>query len=107
MRAIIVLVVVVGLTAAGGAGAAVDGRAAESLAKKNGCLTCHAADKRLVGPSFKEIAARYKEDRNAESKLLNVIKKGGSGVWGPVPMPATPQIKDDEGKTLVQWILAM
>lgn len=107
MKATIVLVAVVGLTVAGGAGAAVDGQAAESLAKRNGCLTCHAADKRLVGPSFKEIAVRYKDDRDAESKLLNVIKKGGRGVWGATPMPATPQIKDDEGKTLVQWILAM
>lgn len=106
MGATIAVIAAVGLMLAGGAGAAVDAPAAEALAKKNGCFTCHAADKKLYGPSFKEIAARYKDDKNAESKLMDVIKKGGSGMWGPTPMPANSQIKDDASKTLVRWILS-
>jgi len=107
MKLTITWVAVFGLTLAGEAGAAVDAPAAEALAKKSGCLTCHAADKKLYGPSFKQIAARYRNDKEAESKLANVIQKGGSGVWGPLPMPANPKIKDDESRTLAQWILSM
>jgi cytochrome c len=100
MKTPIAVIAAAGLMLAGGAGAAVDARAAEALAKKSGCFTCHAADKKLYGPSFKEIAARYKDDKNAETKLIDVIEKGGSGVWGPTPMPANSQIKDDASKTI-------
>lgn len=79
----------------------------EQLAKDNNCLACHAVDQKLVGPSFKEIAAKYKGDKSAEGKLATKIQKGGSGSWGAIPMPANPQVDDNEAKALVKWILAL
>ena len=81
--------------------------ASQELAQKKNCLACHAADKKLVGPAYKEVAAKYKGDKAAEAKLAEKIMKGGSGVWGQVPMPANPQVSADEAKTLAKWILAM
>ncbi len=86
---------------------AADDAAVKALAQKNNCLACHAIDKRLVGPAYKEIAAKYKGDKAAEAKLSEKVKNGGVGVWGQIPMPPNPNVKDDEAKTLVQWILAM
>ena len=79
---------------------------AEELIKKNGCVACHAVDKKVVGPSFKEVAAKYKGDKGAEAKLVEKVKKGGSGVWGPVPMPPNAAVKDEDIKTIVKWVLA-
>ena len=79
----------------------------EALAKAKNCLACHATDKKLVGPAYKEIAAKYKGDKAAEAKLAEKIMKGGSGVWGQVPMPANPQVSADEAKTLAKWVLGM
>jgi cytochrome c len=76
------------------------------LAKKSGCLACHAVDKKLVGPSYKEVAAKYKGDKTAEAMLIDKVKKGGSGVWGAVPMPPNSLVKDADIKTLVDWILS-
>lgn len=76
------------------------------LAKAKNCMACHAAATRLVGPSFKDIAARYKGQKDAEALLATKVLKGGAGVWGPIPMPANPQVSDAEAKTLVKWILA-
>jgi len=85
-----------------------DASAAEALAKKDGCLLCHAVDNKLVGPSYKEIAAKYKGDKSMEAKLIEKVKKGGSGVWGQIPMPPnSPQVKDEDIKTIVQWILSL
>jgi len=82
--------------------------AAKALAQKSGCLACHSIDKKVLGPSYKDIAAKYKGDKAAEAKLVAKVKTGGSGVWGPMPMPAnSPQVKDDDIKTIVQWILSM
>ncbi|WP_047541102.1 c-type cytochrome [Methylotenera versatilis] len=82
--------------------------AAKALAQKSGCLACHSIDKKVLGPSYKDIAAKYKGDKSAEAKLVAKVKTGGSGVWGPMPMPAnSPQVKDDDIKTIVQWILSM
>ena len=81
-------------------------QASEELAKKNNCLACHAADKKLVGPSYKDIAAKYKSDKGAEAKLIDKVKKGGSGAWGAVPMPPNPSVSDADLKALVTWILA-
>jgi cytochrome c len=77
------------------------------LAQKSGCTSCHAVDKKIVGPSYKDVAARYKGNKNAEAMLAEKVKKGGSGTWGPVPMPPNTAVKDDDIKTLVKWILAM
>jgi len=78
----------------------------EALAKSKNCLACHATDKKLVGPSYKDVAAKYAGQKDAADKLAAKIIKGGSGVWGPVPMPANPQVNDAEAKKLVAWILA-
>ena len=82
-----------------------DGKA---LAQKSGCLACHSIDKKVLGPSYKDVAAKYKGDASAEAKMIAKVKKGGSGTWGPMPMPAnSPQVKDEDIKSIVQWILAM
>ncbi|MEK9952815.1 MAG: c-type cytochrome [Curvibacter sp.] len=76
----------------------------QALATSKNCMACHAVDKKLVGPSFKDIAKKY--DKSAADKLAEKIIKGGSGAWGPVPMPANPQVSADESKKLVAWIMA-
>lgn len=86
--------------------APVDMAAGMDLARKNACMSCHAEDKKIVGPSYKDVATKYKGDKTAEAKLIKKVKEGGSGVWGPVPMPPNPQVKDEDVKTLVRWILA-
>jgi cytochrome c len=87
---------------------AVDAKAAEALAQKSGCLACHSVDKKVLGPAYKDVAAKYKGDKTAEAKLVAKVKAGGSGVWGPMPMPAnSPQVKDDDIKTIVQWVLSL
>ena len=78
----------------------------EELAKKSACTACHAIDKKLVGPAYKDVAAKYKGQKDAEAKLIEKVKKGGQGVWGPVPMPANAAVKDEDIKTLVKWVLA-
>lgn len=75
----------------------------QALAQAKNCMACHAVDKKLVGPSFKDIAKKY--DKSASDKLAEKVIKGGSGAWGPVPMPANPQVSADESKKLVAWIL--
>ena len=79
----------------------------EQLAKEKNCLACHAVDSKLVGPAYKEVAAKYKSDKSAEDKLAQKVMKGGSGVWGQIPMPANPQVSAAEAKTLVKWILSL
>ncbi|MCE3262023.1 MAG: c-type cytochrome [Pseudoduganella sp.] len=77
----------------------------EQLAKSKSCFACHATAKKLVGPSFKDIAVKYKNDKTAEDKLVLKILQGGSGVWGAVPMPPN-QVTDAEAHQLVRWVLA-
>jgi cytochrome c len=76
------------------------------LAKKSNCLACHTADKKLVGPAYQDVAKKYAGDKGAEAKLIEKVKKGGAGVWGPVPMPPNANVKDEDIKTLVKWVLA-
>jgi cytochrome c len=85
---------------------AMDAAAAKALAAKNACLACHAVDKKLVGPSYKDVAAKHKGQADAVAKVAARIKSGGSGMYGPIPMPAQPNLKDDELKMLATWILA-
>jgi len=75
------------------------------LANKKNCLACHQVDKKLVGPAYKDVAAKYAGDKEAADKLAQKIMKGGSGVWGPVPMPANPQVSEAEAKQLAAWVL--
>ena len=87
--------------------AALPALANEELAKKSACTACHAVDKKLVGPAYKEVAKKYKGDAKAEAMLIEKVKKGGTGVWGQVPMPPNAGVKDEDIKTLVKWILAL
>ncbi len=82
-------------------------QANEELAKKHNCTACHKVDAKLVGPGYKEVAAKYKGDKKADAMLFDKIKKGGMGVWGPVPMPPNAAVKDEDVKALVKWILAL
>jgi len=79
----------------------------ETLARTSGCLACHAADKKLVGPSYKEIADRYRKDKSAEAMLVQKVKAGGKGTWGDIPMAPNAHVKDEDIKTMVQWILSL
>ena len=104
-------------TTAAGAGAAavaatpaappVDAVAAQVLATKHACMTCHKVDAKLIGPGLKEVAAKYKGDKTAEAKLVSKVKQGGSGAWGSIPMPPHPQVPDADIKTVVQWVLSL
>jgi cytochrome c len=78
----------------------------EALAKKHNCLACHTVDKKLVGPAYKDIAKKYK-GQNVAAKLEQKVKKGGQGVWGPVPMPPNPAVPDADIKKLVDWVLKL
>jgi cytochrome c len=78
----------------------------QALAQSKNCMACHAVDKKLVGPSYKDVAAKYAGDKSAADKLASKIQKGGSGVWGAIPMPANPQVSDAEAKKLVAWVLS-
>ena len=77
-----------------------------ALATTKNCMACHAVDKKLVGPSYKDIATKYAGQADAVDKLAAKVVKGGSGAWGPVPMPANAQINDADAKKLVTWIMA-
>ena len=86
--------------------AALPAAANEELAKKHACFACHATDKKMVGPSYKDVAAKYGNDKGAEAKLFEKVKKGGTGVWGQVPMPPNAAVPDADIRTLVKWILS-
>jgi cytochrome c len=75
------------------------------LAQKKNCMACHAVDKKVVGPAYKEVAAKYAGQKDAVAKLAEKVIKGGSGVWGQVPMPSNA-VTPDEAKTLVTWVLS-
>ena len=87
--------------------AKVDAKAAEALMTKSGCVACHAVDKKVIGPAYKDVAAKYKADKDAATKLAAKVKAGGQGVWGPIPMPPNAQVPDADVKTLVAWILSL
>ena len=77
-----------------------------ALATSKNCMACHAIDKKVVGPAYKDVAAKYKGDKTAADKLAAKIIKGGSGSWGAVPMPANPQVTEADAKKLVAWVLS-
>ena len=77
------------------------------LAKKKNCMACHAVDTKLVGPAYKDVAAKYAGNKDAAATLVQKVLKGGSGVWGPVPMPANAQVNEAEAKQLVAWVLSL
>jgi cytochrome c len=96
------------LTAAGVVAAgAVHADTGEDLLKKSGCTACHSIDKKLVGPSYVEVAAKYKGDAAAAAKLFDKVRKGGFGVWGPIPMPPNPTVSDADLQAMISYILAL
>ena len=78
-----------------------------ALATQKNCLACHAVDKKVVGPAYKDVAKKYAGDKTAADKLAKKVMEGGSGVWGPVPMPANTQVNAAEAKQLVAWVLSL
>ena len=78
----------------------------QALAASKNCMACHAMDKKLVGPSYKDVAKKYAGQKDAADKLATKIVKGGSGVWGAIPMPANPQVNEADAKKLAAWVLA-
>lgn len=103
MKRLLWSLALLGLVAAGPARA----EDAMALAKKYACLSCHAVDHKLVGPAWKDVAARYRGDKGAEAKLMAKVRHGGSGVWGTIPMPPNPGPSDAELKQLVDYILSL
>jgi cytochrome c len=85
---------------------AVPALASQELAQKNGCLACHSVDKKVVGPAYKDVAKKYANDKGAAAMLMAKVKKGGSGTWGSVPMPPNPQVKDEDLKKIIAWVLS-
>jgi cytochrome c len=79
--------------------------ASKELAQKSACLACHTVDKKLVGPAYQDVAKKYAGQKDAEATLIKNIKAGGSGKWGPIPMPAQTALSDADAKTLAAWIL--
>ena len=79
----------------------------EELAKKHACTACHGIDKKLVGPAYKDVANKYRGQKDAEAKLAEKVKKGSVGVWGQVPMPPNAAVSDADAATLVKWILSI
>jgi cytochrome c len=76
------------------------------LAKKNACMACHAVDKKVVGPAYQDVAKKYAGQKDAVANLAKSIKAGGSGKWGPIPMPAQAALSDADANTLAAWVLA-
>ena len=101
MKAAVTPFAVAGLLAA-----AFPAAASEELAKKHACFACHALDKKLVGPAYKDVAAKYRSDKGAAAKLAEKVKNGSQGVWGNVPMPPNSAVPDADVKALVSWILS-
>ena len=79
----------------------------QALAQKNACMSCHGVDKKIVGPAFKEVAAKYAGDKTAHDRLVTKVKTGGKGVWGPIPMPPNPQVKPEEASKIIDWVLSL
>ncbi len=87
--------------------AALDNAQAEALMKKDGCAACHSVDKKIVGPAYVEVAAKYKGDKNAQAMLVKKVKDGGVGTWGQIPMPPNASTPPKDIEDLVAWILTL
>jgi cytochrome c len=96
-----------GLLLACGAAHAVDEAVALELAKNNGCLSCHSAKEKIVGPAYSAVADKYKDDKDAVASLVQSIQNGSKGKWGRIPMPAHPSMTAADIKTLAQWVMTV
>ncbi|MFM0325465.1 c-type cytochrome [Caballeronia glebae] len=106
MRSIVGAVIVAASFDVSAAEQPVSSANAMAIARSNACMGCHAIDRKLVGPSFQQVAEKYKGDPQASAKLEKKVKSGGAGVWGSIPMPSHPKMNDADIKTVVSWILA-
>ncbi len=100
MKTYLTVLAAAGLALAGAA------QANEKLAQASGCNACHTLEKKVIGPAYKDVAAKYRSDKGAEAKLADHVKKGSTGVWGPVPMPPNATVPDADVRALVKWILS-
>ena len=82
-------------------------QANEKLLQASGCTACHSMDKKLIGPAYKDVAAKYRGKKGAEAELVKKVKAGSKGVWGDIPMTPNAHVKDEDIKTMVQWILSL
>lgn len=107
-RALITAALAAGFSLSAGA-QALDAKQANDIMTKGACTACHQLDKKAVGPAYKDVAKKYKGDKNAAANLEKKVRAGGGGVWGPVPMPPNPKekISDEDAKKLVAWILTL
>ena len=80
---------------------------AEALLKKHACIACHSPTTKLVGPAYKDVAAKYRDQKDAKEMLVKKVKDGGTGVWGQVPMPPNAKVPDADLQAMVKWILAL
>ena len=106
-KAVAVSIAGLALFASGAAHAVLDKAKAEAMMKKDGCAACHGIDKKIIGPSYVDVAAKYKNDKNAVATLSKKVKEGGSGVWGPIPMPPNTATSQADITELVTWILTL
>ena len=107
MKAASVTLACAAVFASGAAHAVLDNAKAEALMKKDGCSACHAIDKKIVGPAYVDVAAKYKSDKNAVAMLSKRVKEGSTGVWGPIPMPPNATTSMADITELVTWILTL
>lgn len=82
-------------------------QASQALAEKQGCTACHQVDKKVIGPAYIDVAKKYKGDAQAAATLSAKVKKGGAGVWGPIPMPPNDKVSEADARTLVDWVLSL
>lgn len=107
MKGLVITGIAVASLFAGSACAAGGPTDAQALAQKNGCMACHGVGNKIVGPAFKDVAAKYQGNKEAEAQLIKKVKNGGSGVWGSIPMPPHPEMNNKDIKTLIRWILTL
>ena len=106
MRSIVGAVIVAASFGVSAAEQPVSSANAMAIARSNACMGCHAIDRKLVGPSFQQVAEKYKADPQAGAKLEKKVKNGGAGVWGAIPMPSHPAMNSADIQTVVSWVLA-
>jgi cytochrome c len=107
MKKLLTLAALIGLGLGSMPSMAADQAAAMELAKKSGCLACHTVDTKLIGPAWKDVGKKYAGNKAAAGQLADKVKKGGTGVWGAIPMPPNTAVKDADIKTLVQFVLSL
>jgi cytochrome c len=109
MKYVFVALLAAAAMASAGVAQAADAKAPtpEELMKKNACVACHAVEKKMVGPAYKEVAVKYRGQKDIEIKLVDKVKKGGVGAWGQIPMPPNPNVSDADARALVNWILTL